>query len=103
MQVPLQAFSQQTPSTQKPLWQAPAPPQAAPFASCGTQLPLWQKLPAVQSAVVVQVLRQLPVPQTYAPHDPVTPGAQVPAPSQVGAAVSVVPVQVSEPQTVVAA
>jgi len=64
MQVPLQAFSQQTPSTQKPLWQAPAPPQAAPFASCGTQLPFEQKLPELQSALPTQILRQLPLPQT---------------------------------------
>jgi hypothetical protein len=64
MQAPPQAFSQQTPSTQKPLWQSPFPPQAVPCASCGTQAPFEQKLPPVQSELPVQDLRQVPVPHT---------------------------------------
>jgi hypothetical protein len=43
MQAPPQAFSQQTPSTQKPLWQASPAPQAVPFVSCAVQTPAEQK------------------------------------------------------------
>jgi hypothetical protein len=42
-QVPVQAVSQQTPSTQWPLVQSPAPAQAVPFVSCGMQAPAEQK------------------------------------------------------------
>jgi hypothetical protein len=41
-QLPLQAVSQQTPSTQKPLAQSPVTAQAVPFVSCGTQAPAAQ-------------------------------------------------------------
>jgi hypothetical protein len=40
MQAPPQTLSQQTPSKQKPLWQAPAEPQATPFASTAVQTPV---------------------------------------------------------------
>jgi hypothetical protein len=43
MQAPPQALSQQTPSTQKPLWQLPAAPQAVPFVSFTVQAPAEQK------------------------------------------------------------
>jgi len=43
MQAPVQALSQQTPSTQKPLWQLPAAPQAVPFVSFAVQTPAEQK------------------------------------------------------------
>jgi hypothetical protein len=43
MQAPVQAFSQQTPSTQKPLWQSPLPPQVVPCASVAMHWPLEQK------------------------------------------------------------
>jgi hypothetical protein len=39
---PLQAVSQQTPSTQLPLAQWPGAPQPAPFASLGAQTPAEQ-------------------------------------------------------------
>ena len=99
---PLQ-FSQQTPSTQNPLWQSPFPVQAMPFAWTATQWPPEQKLPAVQSMLLVQALRQVPAPHMYAPHDVLLPARQVPAPSQVRAEVSVEPEQVSGPQVVPAA
>jgi hypothetical protein len=41
-QLPLQAVSQQTPSTQKPLAQSPVTAHAVPFVSCGTQAPAAQ-------------------------------------------------------------
>ena len=43
MQASVQALAQQTPSTQKPLWQSPVEPQAVPFASCARQTPAEQK------------------------------------------------------------
>jgi hypothetical protein len=100
MQAPAQAFSQQTPSTQKPLWQSPFPPQVVPSTSCGTQAPFEQKLPPVQSVLLLQALRQVPVPQTYGSQGVFAPVRQVPPPSQVWADVSVEPEQVSGPQFV---
>jgi hypothetical protein len=64
MQAAPQAFSQQTPSTQKPLRQSVFALQVVPCASVGTQAPFEQKLPAVQSVLLVQLLRQLVLPQT---------------------------------------
>jgi hypothetical protein len=43
MHVPVQALSQQTPSTQKPLWQSSAPVHVVPFVSCGMHAPFEQK------------------------------------------------------------
>jgi hypothetical protein len=100
MQAPPQAFSQQTPSTQKPLWQSPLPPQVVPSVSFGTQWPPEQKLPVVQSVLALQDVRQLLAPHTYAPQEVLLPAWQVPAPSQVMGEVSVEPEQVSGPQVV---
>jgi len=69
MQVPVQAVSQQTPSTQKPLWQSPVPPQAVPFVSCGRHDPAEQKSPAAQSAFAPHEVRHDEALHTYAPHD----------------------------------
>jgi hypothetical protein len=43
MHSPVQALSQQTPSTQNPLWQSSAPVQVVPFVSWGMHAPPEQK------------------------------------------------------------
>ena len=63
MQAPPQAFSQQTPSTQKPLWQSPVAAQTAPLVFCATQTPLEQKLPGVQALFELHELAQAVAPQ----------------------------------------
>ena len=67
MQRPLQALSQQRPSTQKLLVHWPAAVQGAPFACGVTQCPAGlQKMPPEpeQSAFERQLVLQLVVPQT---------------------------------------
>jgi hypothetical protein len=90
MQVPVQALLQQTPCAQKPDWQAAAAEQGAPGGSF-PQLPLVQELGATQSLLVVQVILQAPVPHWKGSHIAVVATRQLPAPSQVRAWVSVVP------------
>jgi hypothetical protein len=60
---PPQAASQQTPSTQKPVWHWFAPEQAAPGTSCGAQTPAKQASPATQSESATQLPRQAVDPQ----------------------------------------
>ena len=103
MQAPLQAFSQQTPSTQKPLWQSPVEPQAVPFVSCATQCPPEQKLPVVQSLFEVHEVAQDVEPHMYGAQEAVVAARQVPAPSHVRGSVSVEPLHVSLVQPVPAA
>jgi hypothetical protein len=91
---------QQTPSTQKPLAQSPAPLQAVPFVSCGMQWPAAQWLPAVQSSFEPHVDAHAVAPHMYAPHEAVVGVRQVPAPSQVRGGVYVDPAQDSLPQVV---
>jgi hypothetical protein len=84
LQEPAHAPLQHTPSTQKPLVQAFAPPQATPLPSFGTHAPAWQKRPAAQSASPPQLVGQdaLEPLQTYAPHVdgvPCATGLHVPA------------------------
>jgi len=60
-QLPEQAESQHTPSTQWPLVHAWLPAQLAPFACVGTHVPLLlQKLPVTHSSEVVQVVGHAP-------------------------------------------
>ncbi len=83
-QLPVQAESQQTPSTQKPLAHSPAPPHDCPFGF-RPQLPFWQDWPATQSASVVQWLMQAPPEQRNGAQDSSLPDRQMPRPSQVPA------------------
>jgi hypothetical protein len=57
-QVPLQAPSQQTPSTQKPLAQPAARVQASPAAPLARQVPASQNAPALHCPSAVQVVTQ---------------------------------------------
>ncbi len=83
-QLPVQAESQQTPSTQKPVAHSPAAPHDWPFGF-RPQLPFWQDCPAAQSASVAQRLRQEP-PEQRNGAQPSSPwGRQMPRPSQVPA------------------
>src|SRR5262245_65499791 len=101
-QVPVQVPPQQTPCSQKPELHSGPPPHAAPIGFL-PQLPLMQLLGAMQSASVEQTVRQRPsVAQLYGAHDWPGVGAQVPAPSQRNADVSVDPVQPMSWQTVAA-
>jgi hypothetical protein len=61
-QAPVQAVSQQTPSTQKLLAQSEAAAQVWPFC-LGPQLPLTQAMPAWQSASEAQPVPQAPATQ----------------------------------------
>jgi hypothetical protein len=63
MHVPVQALWQQTPSTQKPLWQSPVAAHSVPFAFCATQTPPEQKLPVVQSVFEVHDVAHAVAPQ----------------------------------------
>jgi hypothetical protein len=99
-QVLLQAVLQQTPSTQKPLAQSPAPRHAVPFCSCGTQALPAQWKPVVQSAFETHVVAHAVAPHMYAPHDASLTVWQTPAPLQVRAGVCVEPVHDSPTQVV---
>ena len=68
-------------------------PVAAPGPGNTEQALPVQATPGWHWAAAVQVLLQAPAPQTYRPQLRVPPGAQVPRPLQVLAAVSVDPVQ----------
>jgi hypothetical protein len=100
MHAAVQALSQQTPSTQKPLWQAPAAPQAVPFVSCAAQTPAEQKVPAAQSVSEVQVVAHDVAPHRYGAQETVVAVRQVPVPLHVRAGKSVAPLQVSLVQPV---
>jgi hypothetical protein len=88
-QVPLQAVSQQTPSTQWPLPQSLASSHTVPFVSTGTQAVATQWLPAAQSVFARHDVAHEAAPHAYAPHDWSIDNPQVPAPSQVRAVVNV--------------
>jgi hypothetical protein len=83
-QLPVQAESQQTPSTQKPLVHSPAAPHDCPFGF-RPQLPFWQDWPLTQSASDEQRLRQAPPEQRKGAHPSSPCGRQTPTPSQVPA------------------
>jgi hypothetical protein len=90
---PLQAVSQQTPSTQLALAHWFGAPQPAPFASLVTQMPAAQNWPAVQSPSEAQLPRQAVGPQAKGLQLWVWTGGQLPAPSQEAARVAVPLVQ----------
>ena len=96
MQPPVQAVWQQTPWAQvSPVSQSAVAAQTAPAGFLPHE-PLTQNEPPAQSASAPQVVRQaiIPGPQRNGAHDVSGGIAQVPAPSQVAAAVSVVPAPV---------
>jgi hypothetical protein len=99
-QVPLQARSQQTPSTHRLDPHSVADPQAAPLARLPPHLPSTQVTPAAQSPLPVQVLRQPEAVQPYEPQDELLAGAQVPLPSQAGAAANLPASHDAVPQVV---
>jgi hypothetical protein len=89
---PAHAFSQHTPSTQKPLAQSPPAAQARPLPFL-PQLPLWQTLGATQSSSFAQRLMHSPPTQRNGLQSR-TPGCrQLPRPSQVPAVVNRSPEQ----------
>jgi hypothetical protein len=100
LQVPVQAFSQHTPSTQKPDAHSPAPPHVKPSGLGPQVLLAWQTAPSSQSWFPLQTLVQAPF-----WHRPGwqfwTPGGrQVPRPSQVPAVFSRFPVHDGARQSV---
>lgn len=92
LQVPVQAVAQQTPCAQNAELQSPFVPQLAPIGFL-PQLPDTQKVPVAQSTSIEQVVLHCPpVPQLKGAHDWLAGAAQVPAPSQRPAKVSIPPV-----------
>jgi len=90
---PVQAVSQQTPSTQcgDPHWFAP--PQACPGARSGTQTPAEHQVPFAQSESALQLPLHAAGPQLKGAHVCVCRAGQVPAPSHEAASVAVPPAQ----------
>jgi len=76
--------------------------QLKPAARFGTHAPPLQKAVATQSVSVAQLVLQAVAPQVKVPHDDMTPGSQVPRPSQVPADVSKPPVHDGGVQVVLA-
>src|SRR6185437_5296327 len=91
-QAPVQALSQQTPSTQNPERHSPAAAQVWPF-SLGPQLPFTQARPVSQSAFVVQRELHAPLTQAKGVQGWTPGGRQVPSPSHVPAVLRRLPVQ----------
>jgi hypothetical protein len=90
LHAPPQAWSQQTPSTQKPDAHSVPSPQAPP-GCFRPQLPLTHAIPGAQSALVVQVVLHAPCAHANGAQS-VTPGGwHMPAPSQTPAVLSRVP------------
>ena len=101
MQAPQQAFSQQTPSTQKPLWQSPVDAAGRTVrllrrADC----PPSRSSPPCSRCSAVHVVAQDVAPHTYGAQEAVVAARQVPAPSHVRGSVSVEPLHVSPQQLV---
>jgi hypothetical protein len=92
--------SQQTPSTQFPDVQAPAPEHDDPFPSFATQLPAEQKSPAAQSASAVHVVRHDVDPQVKGAHVLVVADGHAPAPLQLAEAVAIPLAQLAARQLV---
>ncbi len=88
-QLPHAATAQQKPSVQWPLAHAPSLVQAVPPASSVLHVPPWQTDGAVQSASAMQVVLHPAAVQANGRHTVVVAAPQVPAPSQVAAAVKV--------------
>jgi hypothetical protein len=90
---PLQALSQQTPSTQCPDAHWFAPPQVCPCVSSGTQTPAEHQLPLVQSESALQLPAHAVGPQENGVQSCVCSAGHDPAPSQDAESVAVVPAQ----------
>jgi hypothetical protein len=100
VQLAVQALLQQTLLTQKPDWQAVGVLQACPMDSF-PQLPITQLAGALQSALLMHVVLQAPFgPQPHGSHSVDVTDWQLPAPSQVAAAVNTSPTQVDCVQAV---
>ncbi len=98
-QVPVQAPSQQTLPTQKPLAQAVLEPQGWPFASAWPQRLFWQVAPGAQSPFCVQLVLHAPALQAYGAHD-WGDWPHAPAPSQRGTESVDASLQVANPQLI---
>jgi hypothetical protein len=90
VQLPVQAVAQQIPSAQKPLWQSPGAAQGAP-AGRRPHEPLLHTLGDAQSASARQVALQAATPHLNGKHEVAGGVMHTPAPSQVDAGVSVMP------------
>jgi hypothetical protein len=103
-QAPVQAVSQQTPSTQKPDAQSAAAVHVLPFVCLPLpQLWFWQAIVGAQSAFVVHIVLHAPDAQVYGMHS-WTPGAlHVPCPSHVPGVLRRVPAHDGSTHTVSAA
>jgi len=104
-QAPVQALSQQTPSTQWLFWHSPSLLQVWP-SGLGPQLSFWQALPSAQSTAWVATVQddvQAPLVHRKGAQVCASGGWQVPWPSHVCAVSSVFPMQVAAlPQGVLA-
>jgi len=100
-QLALQAVAQQTPCAQSPLWQSAGPTQGAPGGRRPHEL-LMQTFGGAQSASLEQVDLHIATPHLNGKQELAGGVRQVPAPSQVDAGVSVIPLagQVAAPQGV---
>jgi hypothetical protein len=98
-QAEVQALSQQTPSTQKPLPHSAAAAQGWPFG-LGPQLPFWQDWPVTQSASLVQRSTHAPFTQRYGAQLCAAAVRQLPSPSQVPAGLRRSPLHAAAAQTV---
>jgi len=92
-QVPPHAWSQHTPSVQKPVAHWLAPPHTAPWPSLGTHDPALHHFVEPHIASVVQFEAQTAPAHGKGAHDVVVPALQFPDPSHVDALVSVPAVQ----------
>jgi hypothetical protein len=98
--LPVQALSQQTPSTQKleAHWLLAVQSWPSPL---GPQLPFTQALGGMHLSLPVQLLRQAPASQVEGAQESATPCTQVPSPSQRPAGVNLsLPSQLASLQTV---
>jgi hypothetical protein len=95
---PPQAWLQQTPSAQAPVAHWLAAVQAPPLATLGRQAPAWHQSPAAQSASAAQLVLQAVAPQAKGAQAEVAGAGQLPAPSQLAAAVAVPEAQEAERQ-----
>ena len=91
---PLHAVSQQTESTQLPVWHWFVEVHEFPAASLGTHTFAEHQSPAMQSLSVEQLPRQAVAPQTYGVQLCVCGGGQLP-PLQLAASVAVPPEQLA--------
>ena len=90
LQLPVQAVAQQTPCSQNALWQSPGAAQLAPIGRRPHE-PLRQTFGGAQSPSAAQVDLQAATPHLNGKHELAAGVTHTPAPSQVDAGVSVIP------------